>query len=160
MNALTPMQRRFVIARFDNPMLGPSACLRIAGHKGNEEAVKKSAYRWSHHPGVLRAIDEYAQAVSHNQVPQAVGVFKDEMSNPKSPHRLRAAQNVLERVGLGAIRETKLTIEHKIDRADLLQKLAALVERHTIALPVKTETPAIPSGDAIVVDAEFVEASD
>jgi hypothetical protein len=134
MEALSPMQRKFVRALYDNPALDGTSALRMAGYRYGPASAGRQSHRWRHDEKVLAAITEYGRNEYQAKLPLAVGVVGDILKDPKSRDRLRAVHGVLDRAGLGPTRETHVTVTHQFDRADLLGKIASLLERNTPTL--------------------------
>jgi hypothetical protein len=160
MLAITTMQRRFVQALYYHTGNDACAALRLAGYKGNpnatkeqaDRAIKKQSDRWRHHELVLAAITEYGRSEYNAKLPLAVGAVGDILKDPKSRDRLRAIHGVLDRVGMHAVSETRVT--HAVSIDDMKQQLKMLLAQPALKalLPRPTETA--------IVDAQFSEVKD
>lgn len=151
MKALSPLQRRYVIALFDKPGISKRGALRLAGYKHKDESCDRMVNRLTHNEKVKAALIEYGATAIHHEVPNAVGAINQIIANPKDNNaRLKASLAVLDRAGLHAIQESHTTVTHTFDRNAVMARVMALLEKHKEALPLPT--PLIE-----VKDAEFVE---
>jgi len=107
--------------------------LRQAGHKGNDNTVRKMAWRLAHDPIVLEALKEGAANRPNAMVPRAVEALEHIVADPNSRHHYKGIDGILNRTGLQEVKESKTTVVHKIDRADLITKIARMIERLGIA---------------------------
>ena len=156
MLAITPMQRKFVIALYDQPGIPHTRALRLSGWKGSDTACKSRAWVWSHHPKVLAAIEEYGRTEYNSKLPLAVGGVDSILRNPNHRDHVKVLHGLLDRVGINPVNETVVT--HRIERSDLLTKIAMLLERHAeFKLPEPAKGLPEP---AKVIEAEYSEVAD
>jgi hypothetical protein len=114
MSLLTPKQRQFVMAYLSNPWGNAVDWARAAGYSDSSEAAKVSAHRLLHDPRVMTAAREYAAAHHLDQrgVTMAISVLVNELGNSDPKIRLAAANSILDRGGVSAKTEHKVTVEH------------------------------------------------
>jgi hypothetical protein len=159
MSILTPMQRSFVEVIFDHPELSRAHCCQRAGYKGDYEAVKKMGYRLMRNPLVLDGIRETAETTLRGKLPKTLHAIDNIISDPEHRGHQKTLIAVMDRTGMHAITETRSTITHTIDRADLLGKIALLMQKHNVPLlaPMTTDAVVLRDGDLIEVKPEDIE---
>lgn len=146
MAALSPMQRRYVELRYENALMTEFRCVELAGYKGKYDAIKKMAYRLKNNPLVQAAMKEAGETIYRDKLPITINAIDNIIRDPKHRDHAKVLHGLLDRVGMHAVTETKTTVTHQIDRADLLVKLAALMEKHNLlTLP----QPVVKSGDTV-----------
>lgn len=155
MQALTNLQRGFVLAKLQNPNGTDIEAALAAGVTGKTAAsVRTSAHYLSHNPKVLEAIKEQAERMLHSGAILAAGVIIEIATDPMHKDRLKAADRLLGMAGLGIVTEHRVTVTHQSD-AEKIAEIKKLTERLGFD---KTQTRAL-LGSAGVVDAEFVEVA-
>jgi phage terminase small subunit len=120
MAALTPQRRRFVEALFEvNPGRGAlAAAARRAGYADNGH-ISDVASRLCQDEKIIAAIAEYGRKRIRSEVPQAVQVVKEIMSDPSHKDRLKAANLVFDRIDPVETKST-VTLETKTDTNTVL----------------------------------------
>jgi len=151
MRALTPRQKVFVDAVLSMGRLNQMEAARKAGYTGNDETMRVTGHRLAHDPKIRAAILEEAQARMEVGGALAVEVLVDIAGDPTHKDRLKAAQAILDRVGLHTRTEHKVTVEH-VDDAGKIEAIKLLASRLGI-------DAAKLLGHA-TVDAEFEEVTD
>lgn len=152
MRALNERQRRFVIAMLD---LGCQSnhyrAAVLAGYNGNENTLRVTAHRLAHDERVQAAILEEARARLTSGTIAAASFLFDVISNPKAQDkdRLKAAQMLMDRGGLHALSEHKITVEHTDDRAEKIKKLVEM------CLANGEDPKKVLGNTADVIEAEF-----
>lgn len=155
MLALNMRQRLFVIAMLDS---GSSASqtnsARLAGYADEGVGIRVRGHRLAHSPKVQAAILEEASKRLQAGTLVASGVLLEIASNPKArdADRLKAAAMILDRGGLGAVSEQRISVTHTDNRAE---KLLRVVE---LARLTGQDPRALLGSMADVSDAEVVEA--
>lgn len=113
MQALTEKQRRYVQAMLANPFGNPRRWALAAGYSDASEAAKVSGHRLSHDPKIEAAADELARQYLGTMGPVlGIAVAMRIARNPKHPKQLRAAEMLLNRVGLHETTEHRVTVKH------------------------------------------------
>lgn len=129
LRALTPRQRRFVLCFLAGGARNASAAYRDAGYGGDNDTVKANAWRLIHDPKIQQAIAEETKArLQGNGAALASELLLEVMQNPTAAtkDRLRAAELTMNRTGLHATTEHKMTVEHSVDETTLINKVKRL----------------------------------
>lgn len=112
MRDLTDLQRRFVWAMAMTPGIAHWRAAEIAGYQGGQDVTKVSACRLMQQDKILRAIHDLSGKRMGAAALQAadflVAVFADTAAPLKE--RIKAAESVLDRVGLGS--EQNINVNH------------------------------------------------
>lgn len=129
MQALSERQRKFVVALLNSGGKNAKLAAREAGYgAGNyKNALEVQAHRLMHTDTVLEAIREESvkrmRSYGLALVSDLVEIAGDRENSVKD--RLKAIDMVLNRTGMQAIMEHKVTVEDKRSRADLVKELIA-----------------------------------
>lgn len=150
MARLRVRQRAFVMHLLDLGGRKNTEAARRAGYSGNENTVTVTAYRLTHDPLVLAAIKEEGEKRMHSGAILATSVLLEVAGDVLHKDRVKAALAILDRIGLHAQSEHKVTVTNTGDEK-------AMVERITqLALQLGIEPQRLLGGPA-PIDAEFVE---
>jgi phage terminase small subunit len=123
MRVLTPLQRAFVEAWVENPVInGRQAALR-AGYSGHKGAERVQAHMNLRNERVLAAIREETDKRLRSCAPLGAAVLVEIVNNPDHPKRLKAAELLLNHGGFHTMHEQRIKVEH----SDLTGE--AMVER-------------------------------
>jgi hypothetical protein len=164
MASLTDMQQRFVIAMLDLGNGNYSDAYRAAGYASdNPDSVKANAYQTAHRPNVQEALREEAKkrlngasAMALNKLIQMAAGALDSI-NEDGEHvvapvdqktQLKAIEMVMNRGGLQAVTEQKITVEHKSDE----EQVARIKD---LARTLGLDPRALLGRAGVVVDADF-----
>jgi hypothetical protein len=133
MAALPEKQRAFVIAMVTQPGLAANQWALIAGYSDSSEAAKVTACRLLQQESINAAIHECAWMRMRSAALVAADTLVRIAANPQARDgdRLRAAEALLDRVGLAPIQ--KIDVEHKhTDHtgAALMERIRELAGRH------------------------------
>lgn len=114
MQALTPLQRAFVYGIVHSGLSARQAA-KFAGSQATTSAsLGQTAYQLSHHPGVQQAIEEESRKLMRREAPRSIRTLieirDDKAASNKD--RLKAAEMLLNRAGMNAVSESRLTVEH------------------------------------------------
>lgn len=134
MKALTPLQRRFVLAVKE---IGAGRWMRaakIAGYSGTDQALAVRGYEQAHNPKVTAALVEIGGYTMQSIANDASAALLDVLTHPtqaKGALRLKAALAVLDRIGLGIKTEHTVNINKSEERTDrLLIEVRAQLEKN------------------------------
>lgn len=158
LEALPPMQQQFVLALVT---LGctQSKAAELAGYQGGPNTFKSKGWSLAHDPRVQAAILEQSQKLIRAHAPMALNVVVDlaKSVNIDPRVRLKAALELLNRSGLHAHTEHRVTVERPHSDQEQLARVVALAERLGIdptkllgsaATPVDVEFSVVSEGDA------------
>lgn len=112
MRALSPRQRKFVIAYFHTGDRRASA--RMSGYSDpNENALGVTAHRVFHNAKVQEAMREYGRETALGAlIPTAFKAIEEALAQGDTKEKIKAAGMVLDRTGFHA------TMEHKVVKVD------------------------------------------
>lgn len=157
MEALSPMMRQFVLALIQTGCSQAKAA-ELAGYQGGANTWKAMGWRLAHDARVQAAIHEEAQKLIRSTAIMAIGVITGIAKDPKvdAKDRLKAALELLNRSGLSAVTEHKVTVERRMDDAAMIERIKVL------ATDLGIDHRQLLGQAGVVVDAEFqvVEADD
>jgi phage terminase small subunit len=152
----TDRQRAFVVALLD---LGTSNATRAAQAAGfseeNRNAAKVTAHRLMHDESIQAAILEEAKRRINAGATAAVTHLLAIAENPEHKDQLKAIGMVLDRSGLHATTEHKVTVENTTE-SEALRRIHEKLE--AMGLPVEERKSLLKK--AGVVDVDFVEVTD
>lgn len=126
MQALTVLQRNFVLAITDRTTKNNAAAMRAAGYQGTQ--TDERARQMSRNPKVQEAMLEEGKRQLKGMVPDALAELWAILINPQiDPNvRLKAILAVLDRTGIAVVQEKKLTVEHIGEDQSLLSRIETL----------------------------------
>lgn len=153
MRACDVRERAFVLAFVAAGGKDAQGAARAAGYApgGTDETLKVQGHRLRHRERVLAAIREVTLKSMHSCGPEMFGVLlgiaRDEKASAKD--RRSAANDVLDRIGLHAVHEQRVTVEDNRDRGQLLEELLGLLKaaRLPAGPPMIDVTPEPAGGD-------------
>jgi phage terminase small subunit len=150
LQALTPLQRKFVDAYVELGGRKGAEAARLAGYGGDRNTLKAQAWKLLHEPKVLDAIREEADVKLRCGAVLGASVLSEIADDPTHKDRFKAAQALLDRAGLLVKHEQHIVVEHT---ASDQEKIARIV---TMAKGLGLD-PAVLLGQAGIqyVDAEF-----
>lgn len=150
MEALPPRQRQFVFALIQTGCTQSKAA-ELAGYAGGPNTWKAMGWRLAHDSRVQAAIHEEAQKLIRSTSVMAINVITEIASNPKveAKDRLKAAVELLNRSGLHAHTEHKLTVEHHRSETEEVQRIRQFAEQ------LGLDPRQLLGNAGVVVDAEF-----
>ena len=121
MSALSPQQRNFVLALFEQrPGHGALAAAARAANYGNRDgtstaqSIASIANRLVNNDKIISAIAETTKKTIRADAPAAVMAVREIVSDVSHKDRLRAALSILERIDPVETKHT-LTVQHKVD---------------------------------------------
>jgi hypothetical protein len=124
MQALTPLQRRYVRALVSDPFSNPTAWCRVAGYSDSAKACKVRAHKLSHSPKIALAVTEVARQHLDGRGPLlGISVLMRIVRDDGHPQQLRAAEALLDRCGFAA------QTTHTVVADDVRRDPAAMIAR-------------------------------
>lgn len=132
MLAISPNQRRFVVALLETGGTDETLAARMAGYGGTDNATRVAAYRLAHNPKVQAAIREEADRRLRAGAVLGASAIREIAGDKFHKDRFKAAVELLNRSGLIVETQQRLVIERQDNRsteqikADIVKKLAAL----------------------------------
>ena len=154
MSALTERQQRFVVALALQGSRDFTAAARSAGYSPDKPTVAQvTGSRLAHDPRIQEAMFEYAQRQMQTGGLIAVDIVMDIATNPQHKDQLKAAVALLDRTGLHAKSEHKVTVEDvsKTDEA-MVARFLHLAKQNK--MPIE-QIRATLEGTGVVLDADF-----
>lgn len=150
MSALSPRMQQFVLALIQTGCSQAKAA-ELAGYQGGPKTWKAMGWRLAHDSRVQAAIHEEAAKLIRSSSVMAIGVIQDIAKDPTvdAKDRLKAALAILDRSGLHAHSEHKVTVEHHPNQEEMLLRIKEMAGRLGLD-PVK-----LLGKYGIVTDAEF-----
>lgn len=149
MEALTDRQRQFVLALIQTGC-SQSKAAELAGYRGGPDTWKAVGWRLAHDSRVQAAIHEEAQKLIRTTSVMAIkvveGLAQDRNVDPKV--RLKAATELLNRSGLHAQSEHKVTVERHLSDKEVRSQIVAFARELGL-------DPRSVLGAAFPIDAEF-----
>lgn len=127
MRALTDKQRLFVIGLLECGGNQTQAYAR-AGYKGDDASLRSASCRLAHDPKIRAAVFEEAQARMDASGILATSVLVEIAQDSMHRDRLKAALAILDRIGLHARTEHKITVT-KEDDAEKIMQIRLLAEK-------------------------------
>lgn len=126
MAALTEMQRKFVIAMVNDPFASATKWALAAGYSDHKDGAKVRAHEVIHNPKVEAAALEVGRLMLTTAGPVvAAAALLRAARNPKHPHHIKAAELIMNRVGLHEVKE--LRVEHREEPVEVkAEKIKAL----------------------------------
>lgn len=126
MAALTEKQRGYVLAMLASPFGNPTQWARTAGYSDVKDGAKVRAHHLAHDPRIAEAADEVARQHLGTMGPiLGLAVAMRIAKNPKHPKQLRAAEMLLNRVGLHERTEHLVTVEHGMNAEGVVARIKA-----------------------------------
>jgi phage terminase small subunit len=131
MRKLTPKMQAFVLAVLEHPEdINYTRAAKMAGFACNtDNSATSTAYRLAHDERVQEAIQEEARKrIGASAVMAASELVNIAANGSNEKVRLRAVEMILNRAGLHARTEHKVTVETQEDTASTIKKIKALAE--------------------------------
>lgn len=131
MKALNERQQLFVLACLNmGSRVDHTRAVKIAGYQGTKNSYKVQAHRLAHDAKVQAAILEEAGKRIQAGTIAASGLLVEVIGAKKVPvkDKLKAAGMLLDRGGLPAASEHRVTVTHPEDRVAKLQRMANLAK--------------------------------
>lgn len=109
----TDLQRAFVTYRIQFPNCSDAEAARHAGYGGNDNSLRRTAYKLVHDPQVQRAMQEEGWRILGDAAVQSIEIVKQIAFDPKNTiaERLKAAQIIIDRGGFAVVHQSKVTHE-------------------------------------------------
>ena len=156
MSLLNERERAFVVAWNNGGQRNASMAVRAAGYSQTNGSEHVQAHRLLHNPRIQAAIIEDQKARLIGLDADATNTVKEIMNNPQAPapSRLKAAEMVYNRGGLGITSVTEHNINVTLTNSEKMGKL------HDLASELGID-PKVLLGNIVDLDAsEFTEAEE
>ena len=158
MRACNDRQRRFVISLLETGSDNYTLAARMAGYSGTGNTISVTAYRLSHDPKIQAAIQEEAKRRIQAGLILATSTLMVHVKNADAKVSLKAIEMILNRGGIHAQSEHKVTVEHTMNEDEMVRSIQVMAKQMGV-------DPAKLLGDAgyaltdqsNVVEGEFVE---
>jgi hypothetical protein len=127
MLALSPRQRKFVIAYIGSGGRDAAACARAAGYTTSPGADRVAGHRLLHTPKVIEAIKVESDRHLNGAAYVAASGLVDIAADPEHRDRFRACADILDRTGFPRTTQHAVTVEHEfanVSTAELLRTVA------------------------------------
>lgn len=151
MLALTPIQRRFVIAYTQSASANATEAARLAGYSDHLEAAKVAAHRLMHNEKVVAAIKEWTEkAVYGRGAYIGIQALIEIAADREHRDRFKAADSLADRTGFARQTQHQVRVEHADtrDTADLLDAIGRFMEMRQKPKPLEVEFKEVSSGEA------------
>ena len=112
MAALTPKQRAFVRIYVETPTISSAQAARLAGYSDTGDGAKVIAFRLLHSERVLKAVNEELDKRFRAGAVIGMQTLLEVAQDRTHPHRVRAAEALLNRGGFHALSEQRIKVEH------------------------------------------------
>lgn len=130
MKALTELQQKFVLHLLDHGGRYNEAA-RAAGYSdASANSLRVQAHRLAHDPGVIAAIREQGEQYMNAGVAIGVHVLLDIARDPTHKDRLKAADKLLMRAGLGENTTRTVKHVHELSEDQLENRIRMLAKRN------------------------------
>jgi phage terminase small subunit len=130
---LTDRQRKFVMILATCPSISRMKAMGLAGYEGSRETKKQRAHEMAHNPKILNAIrimgGNKLQAAALGAADFLVRAYEDKKLPMTT--RIRSAESVLDRIGLGS--EQNIKVEHThtdLTGAAMMERIRELAKKH------------------------------
>lgn len=161
MQACTEGQQRFVIALLESGGRNRTAAAAMAGYEGDRNTLSRTAYRLAHDARIQAALREEGQKRLGSAAVLAASYLVELIENPdptiQPKDKLKAVEMVLNRVGMHAMSEHKVTVENITDDEGKIARIIEIAKKRGLD-PRALLGDRMPAGPAVieVVDAEVV----
>lgn len=156
MLALPQSMRAYVVARVFHG-LNRSKAAKAAGYSADDPDVAKTqGYRLEHNEGIQAAIAEESRKLMRAEGPNSIRTLIEIRDNKKNEpkDRARAAIEILNRCGLGAVSESHVTVTHQMSEEQLDRRILELARE--LGLPEVEARKMLVAPDR-VIEGEFEE---
>jgi Terminase small subunit len=155
MRALTDKQQRFVVAMIETGTWNMTECARIAGYSGNDNTMKQRAFELTHSQKIADALEEMVRKSLKSGAAIAQRVLFEIALDPTHKDRLKAAENLLNRSGLHAMTEHKMTVTHTMDDKEMIARIRNLAGTLGLDAQKLIGTAGVVEGEFEVVENEW-----
>ncbi len=157
MMAITPLQRNFVWAKMNGARSNLEAA-HMAGYKGDKNTLAVTGHRCAHDEKVQAAMLEEARKRMNETGILAVNQLAGLLTSNDEKTRLRAIEMTLNRIGLHALTEHKVDVNHSISDADSIKEIFTLAKALKLDPKLLLGQAGIEVPKEVeVIDAEFDE---
>lgn len=151
MRSLTDMQQRFVLFLMDSGSSNATEAAEAAGYSTNSnQALRQQGSYLMHDEKVQAAMREVGQARISGVTMKAIRTVEKALDSTDHKAALKAAEMVLNRAGLHATSEHKVTVEHITDE-DKVARIKAL------AMTLGLDPSKLLGAAGVVIDADYTE---
>ena len=162
MRSCNDRQRKFVISLLETGNDNYTLAARMAGYSGTSNTISVTAYRLSHDPKIQAAIQEEAKRRINAGLILATSTLVQHVKSIDAKVSLKAIEMILNRGGLHAQSEHKVTVEHQMSEPELLKSIAVMAQqmgvdpKHLLG-EAGYKVPAL-TDQSNVIEGEFTEA--
>jgi len=149
MLALNDRQRRFVLAKCENPSISHEGASRAAGYLGEGINARVQGHRVATHPKVLAAMKEEAERMLNGDVLLATMALREIAKDTNHKDRAKVAMHIRAMAGLTEISRSEVVHRVLTNDSEKIAAITALAK--TLGLDPKT----LLGQAGVVTDAEF-----
>ena len=155
MAALTEKQRKFVWAMLDSGGVNYTECAVAAGYDAAErQTMRVIAHELAHDERIQAAIQEEARKRMGAGALMAAGHLVLIANSPGHKDQLSAIKEILNRSGLHAVTEQRISVTHKADHGDQVKEIIRLAQENGL------DPQKVLGSYGIVIDADFNEVKE
>jgi phage terminase small subunit len=130
MASLTDLQRRFVLAKLEDPSItNAAAALKAGAEAKTKGGLGSSAYNLAHNPDVMEALKEQAANMLHADALLGAAVMKEIALDRTHKDRMKAAQFLLSLAGLQVVAKSEVVHAYDGDSLDKIKEIVALSKK-------------------------------
>jgi len=129
MRSCNDRQRRFVISLLETGSDNYTLAARMAGYSGTNNTMSVTAYRLSHDPKIQAAIQEEAKRRLNAGLILATSTLVQHVKNLDAKVSLKAIEMILNRGGLHAQSEHKVTVEHQMNEQETVNAIVMMANK-------------------------------
>lgn len=159
MQALTELQRNFVVALVTTGARNKHLAMRMAGYQGNDNVIDVGAHRMGNNPKVQAAIKEEADKLLRAGGLLGAAVLIEIAGDPMHKDRFKAGVELLNRTGLIVATEHKVTVEDKRTNDEMLTAIFLMAKRQGLDPATLLGKEDARKAEKII-DGEFTEVVD
>lgn len=150
----TDGMRAFVYAMLDTGGQNQMLCAKESGYTGNERTLAVTGHRLAHDERVQAAIQEEARRRMNAGAILAVNTVLSIAANSAHKDQLRAATAILDRTGLNATTEHKVTVERSEDERAMIREIMEYGKKFNLDIKALLGAQGI---DLAAIEGEFTE---
>jgi len=129
MRACNSRQRKFVLSLLMSGDDNYTRAARYAGYSNtNANVMSVTAHRLSHDPKIQAAIQEESKRRLHAGLVLASSRLVEHIKNPDGKISLKAIEMVMNRAGIHAQSEHKVTVEHQMNEGEQIKSIIMMAE--------------------------------
>ena len=158
MEALSAGYRAYAWCRVIHGMSRARAAEASGYAADTPDLAKVTGYRLEHDPRIQDAIAELARGLMRSEGPRSIRTLVAVRDDPKAKHsdKIKAAEALLDRCGLGAISQHQHVVEHRLSEDQLDRRILELAKELGLGAE---EAKKLLVDQSKVIDAEFAEVA-